>query len=87
MKILVCDDEKEIVDAIEIYLLNEGYEVAKAYDGIQAVKCLEREEVHLVIMDIMMPNLDGFSAVKEIKKTKPNISIHISIYIDICIIL
>ncbi len=59
MKILVCDDDREIVNAIEVYLNNEGYEVLKAYDGIEALRILDQEEVHLVLMDIMMPNLDG----------------------------
>ena len=68
MKILVCDDEKEIVDAIEIYLLNEGYQVAKAYDGRQAIDSLEKEEVQLVIMDIMMPGMDGIRAVMNLRE-------------------
>ena len=55
MNILVCDDDKEIVGAIEIYLKNEGYEVFKAYDGIEALDILRKEEVHLILMDIMMP--------------------------------
>ncbi|MGI6152689.1 MAG: response regulator transcription factor [Christensenellaceae bacterium] len=59
MNILVCDDEKEIVEAIEIYLVNEGYTVLKAYNGIEALKLLDENEVHLVIMDIMMPMMDG----------------------------
>ena len=68
MKILVCDDEREIVDAIEIYLLNEGYEVLKAYDGVQALELLEQNEVHLVIMDIMMPNMDGIRATMKLRE-------------------
>lgn len=55
--ILVCDDDKEIVDAIEIYLSNEGYHIYKAYDGEQAISMLQKEDVHLLIMDIMMPAL------------------------------
>ena len=66
--ILVCDDEKEITDAIEIYLTQEGYEVRKAYDAAQAVSILEKEEIHLLIMDIMMPGMDGLSAVLRIRK-------------------
>lgn len=61
-RILVCDDDKEIVEAIEIYLSQEGYEVLKAYDGMQALQVLEKEEVHLLIMDVMMPRLDGIRA-------------------------
>lgn len=68
MKVLVCDDEKEIVDAIEIYLLNEGYEVSKAYDGRQAIEALKKEDVHLVIMDIMMPGMDGIRAVMRLRE-------------------
>ena len=58
-QILVCDDDKEIVDAIEIYLMQEGYEVIKAYDGIQAIQALMEKEIHLILMDIMMPKMDG----------------------------
>ena len=68
--ILVCDDDKEIVDAIEIYLQQEGYHVIKAYDGEQAIEQLEKNDVQLLIMDVMMPRLDGFSACKEIRKFK-----------------
>ena len=57
-RILVCDDDKEIVEAIEIYLGQEGYEVLKAYDGMQALQVLEKEEVQFLIMDVMMPRLD-----------------------------
>ena len=60
--ILVCDDDKEIVEAIEIYLTQEGYQVLKAYDGMQALKMLETETVHLLILDVMMPRLDGIRA-------------------------
>ena len=68
VNILVCDDDKEIVDAIEIYLQQEGYHVIKAYDGEQAIEQLEKNDVQLLIMDVMMPELDGFSAVREIRK-------------------
>lgn len=57
--ILVCDDDKEIVDAIDIYLSQEGYHILKAYDGLQAIEIMKKEEVHLILLDIMMPNLDG----------------------------
>lgn len=66
--ILVCDDDREIVDAIEIYLGQEGYEVLKAYDGIQAVEMLEKHEVQLLIIDIMMPRLDGIRATLKIRE-------------------
>jgi len=66
--ILVCDDEKEIVEAIEIYLQQEGYHVLKAYNGKQALEILGSEEVHLIILDLMMPELDGIHATLEIRK-------------------
>lgn len=66
--ILVCDDEKEIVDAIEIYLSQDGYHIFKAYDGEQAIEMLKREEIHLLIIDIMMPKLDGIRATLKIRE-------------------
>lgn len=69
-QILVCDDEKEITDAIGIYLENEGYQVWRAYDGMQALELLESEEFHLIIMDIMMPKLDGIRATLKIRETR-----------------
>ena len=65
-KILVCDDDKEIVEAIEIYLTQEGYEVLKAYDGEEAIQTLKKEHVDLLIMDVMMPRLDGIRATLKI---------------------
>ena len=67
--ILVCDDDREIVDAIDIYLKNEGYNVLKAYDGEQALDILKTEEVHLLIIDVMMPKLDGIRATLKIRET------------------
>ncbi len=67
--ILVCDDDKEIVDAIDIYLSQEGYHILKAYDGLQAIDIMKKEEVHLVLLDIMMPNLDGIRATRKIRET------------------
>ncbi|MFQ7310588.1 DNA-binding response regulator [Drancourtella sp. An210] len=67
-RILVCDDDKEIVDAIEIYLVQEGYEILKAYDGEQALKILEEEKVDLLIIDVMMPRLDGIRATLKIRE-------------------
>ena len=67
--ILVCDDDREIVDAIDIYLKNEGFSVLKAYDGQQAVDILKTEEVHLLVIDIMMPKLDGIRATLKIRET------------------
>lgn len=68
MNILVCDDDKEIVDAIEIYLTQEGYHILKAYDGMQAVQMIQQEEVHLLIIDVMMPRLDGIRATLKIRE-------------------
>ena len=67
-KILVCDDDKVIVEAIDIYLTQEGYEVLKAYDGDEAIKVLKRNEVDLLIMDVMMPRLDGIRATLKIRE-------------------
>lgn len=69
--ILVCDDDKEIVEAIEIYLTQEGYRILKAYDGteaLEALEMLEREEVHLLLLDVMMPKLDGIRATLKIRE-------------------
>ena len=70
MRILVCDDDKEIVNAIEIYLVNEGYEVLKAYDGAQAVKYAQEEDVQLIIMDVMMPGMDGIRATMKLRESE-----------------
>ena len=70
MNILVCDDDKEIVRAIGIYLKNEGYRVLEAYDGIEALDILRKEEIHLIIMDIMMPRMDGMQATVRIREEK-----------------
>ena len=66
--ILVCDDDKEIVDAIEIYLRNEGYQIFKAYDGEEAIRILRKEDIQLLIMDIMLPKLDGIHATLKIRE-------------------
>ena len=68
MTILVCDDDKEIVDAIEIYLMQEGYNIIKAYDGEMALDILSKEKVDLIIIDVMMPKLDGIHATLQIRK-------------------
>ena len=65
--ILVCDDDREI-DAIEIYLSQDGYKIYKAYDGEQALQILDKEDIHLLIMDIMMPKLDGIRATLKIRE-------------------
>ena len=73
-KILVCDDDKEIVEAIEIYLTQDGHQVLEAYDGIEAVEILKKESVDFLIMDIMMPRMDGIRATLKIRE-KHNIPI------------
>ncbi|SDG27260.1 response regulator transcription factor [Desulfosporosinus hippei] len=70
MNILVCDDDKEISDAIKIYLENEGYKIFKATNGLEALEVIEEIEVHLVIMDIMMPRMDGLRATMKIREDK-----------------
>lgn len=69
--ILVCDDDREIVEAIDIYLSQEGYTVLKAYDGQEALHALEQNQVDLLIIDIMMPRLDGVRATLKIRETNP----------------
>lgn len=68
INILVCDDDKDIVDAIEIYLAPEGYNILKAYDGIQAIETIKKNEIHLLIMDVMMPRMDGIRATLKIRE-------------------
>lgn len=68
--VLVVDDDKEIRDAIEIYLKNEGYNVLKAQDGVEALELLHQHEVHLIVLDIMMPRLDGIAATCKIREEK-----------------
>lgn len=67
-RVLVCDDEKDIVSALEIYLMSEGYEVVKTYNGREALEAVKLQEIHLVLMDIMMPVMDGIQAMAEIRK-------------------
>lgn len=68
--ILVVDDDKEIVESIEIYLKNEGFNIFKAYNGIEALETLIEKEIHLILMDIMMPKLDGIKATIKIREEK-----------------
>lgn len=72
--ILVVDDEKEIVDLVELYLRNTDYKIIKAYDGIEALNIMNEKEIHLAIVDIMMPKLNGYSLIENIRK-KDNIPI------------
>lgn len=67
--ILVCDDDKEIVDAIQIYLNTEGYNVLKAYNGYEALQMVENNEVHLILLDVMMPMMDGMRATRKLRES------------------
>ncbi|MCD8220617.1 MAG: response regulator transcription factor [Clostridiales bacterium] len=67
--ILVCDDDKEIVDAIDIYLTGEGFHVLKAYDGYEALDILQKESADLMIIDVMMPSLDGIRTTLKVRET------------------
>lgn len=69
-KVLVVDDDKEIREAIEIYLKNEGFTVFKAQDGLEALEILNEQDVHLIILDVMMPRLDGIAATFKIREQK-----------------
>ena len=66
--VLVCDDDREIVDAVEIYLRSEGFDVIKAYDGRQAIEAAEKNELHCAVIDIMMPSVDGLSATVKLRE-------------------
>ena len=68
--ILVCDDDKEIVKAIKIYLNKEGYNILTAYNGKEALKIIEKNEIHLIILDIMMPEMDGMEVANRVRETK-----------------
>ncbi|MGB7605341.1 MAG: response regulator transcription factor [Lutisporaceae bacterium] len=70
LKVLICDDDKAIVDALEIYLKHENYGVMKAYNGVQALKALKEHTIHLILMDVMMPEMDGLSATIKIREEK-----------------
>ena len=72
--ILVCDDEKDIVAALKIYLEAEGYSVVTAYNGMEALECVQRNEIHLAVMDIMMPVMDGITAMIKLRE-KTNIPV------------
>ena len=66
--VLVCDDEKDIVSALRIYLTAEGYRVFEAYTGQEALRILEREEIHLLLLDVMMPQMDGLTAMTKLRE-------------------
>ncbi|MBQ3401399.1 MAG: response regulator, partial [Lachnospiraceae bacterium] len=65
--ILICDDERDIVSALKIYLSGEDYQLFEAYDGRQALEVLKNNDIHLVLLDIMMPKLDGIAATAKIR--------------------
>ena len=67
--ILVCDDEKDIVSALKMYLMADGYQVFDAYNGKEAREVLKEHDIHLVLMDIMMPEMDGIAAMVKIRET------------------
>lgn len=67
-RILICDDERDIVSALKIYLRSEGYDTVEAYDGKEALEVLDREEIHLVLLDIMMPQMDGITAMTRLRE-------------------
>ena len=66
--ILICDDQPDIVNALKIYLSTEDYQLFAAFDGVQAVETVRREDIHLILMDIMMPKMDGIMALRQIRK-------------------
>jgi DNA-binding response OmpR family regulator len=68
-RILVCDDDEAIVEAVSIYLKTEGYQVEKAYDGMEALEILKDKEIHLLIIDVMMPRMDGVRAVMKLRES------------------
>nr|MCR4804403.1 response regulator transcription factor [Clostridia bacterium] len=72
--ILICDDDRDIVNALKIYLTDPNYRLLEAFDGLQALEVLEREEVHLVLMDIMMPKMDGITAMVKLRE-KSNVPV------------
>ena len=78
INIMVCDDDREIAGAIEIYLRNEGYNVFKAFDGVEALNTARRENLHLIIMDVMMPQMDGIQATMKLREEKNIPSIMLS---------
>ena len=67
-RVLVCDDERDIVSALEIYLKADGYEVSKAYNGAEAIQILKEEEIHLLLLDIMMPEMDGLQTMSLLRE-------------------
>ena len=67
--ILICDDDKDIVSALDIYLTSEGYATVKAYDGLECLRLAEREPVDLILLDVMMPGLDGIRTTAKLRES------------------
>ncbi|MCR5385198.1 MAG: response regulator transcription factor [Saccharofermentans sp.] len=67
--ILICDDEKDIVNALKIYLQNPDYRLIEAHNGVEAVEAVQKEEIHLILLDIMMPQMDGITAMAKIRES------------------
>ncbi len=68
--ILICDDDRDIVSALEIYLTSEGYKTFKAYDGLEALKVVDQQDIQLVLLDVMMPGLDGIRTTAKLRESK-----------------
>lgn len=73
--ILICDDDRDIVSALDIYLSSEGYQTLKAYNGQEALRMADSHEVHLILMDIMMPELDGIRATAKLREGRDRKSV------------
>ena len=68
--ILICDDDKDIVSTLDIYLTSEGYKTFKAYDGLEALKVVDQQDIQLVLLDVMMPGLDGIRTTAKLRESK-----------------
>ena len=66
--ILICDDDKDIVSALDIYLTSEGYQTVRAYNGKEALRAMDTHEIHLILMDVMMPELDGIRTTAKLRE-------------------
>ena len=73
--ILICDDDRDIVSALDIYLTSEGYRTIAAYNGREAIQAAEENEIHLILMDVMMPELDGIRATAKLREGSSNVPI------------
>ncbi len=68
--ILICDDERDIVSALKIYLASDDYNLYEAYDGLEALEVVENNDIHLILLDIMMPEMDGIQVLTQMRRTK-----------------